>query len=159
MKEHGTAEQGWESGGGNELTSQDLVSIGELARSAGVSCRTIRYYEELGILPEPKRSPGGTRKYPSNYRAYLETALSLKELGFSLEEIKLLKGLTGGQGMTGRQYHEAVEVVTEKMRALEEKVATLRRIRDTLRGEASAHTVPAQSPPVSVPNPQNAESA
>ena len=39
--------------------------VAELAKAAGVSSRTIRYYEELGILPEPRRSPGGTRKYPS----------------------------------------------------------------------------------------------
>jgi DNA-binding transcriptional MerR regulator len=38
-----------------------LVSIGQLAKEAGVSSRTIRYYEELGILPEPRRSPGGSR--------------------------------------------------------------------------------------------------
>ncbi len=39
-----------------------LVSIGQLAKAAGVSSRTIRYYEELGILPEPRRSPGGTAR-------------------------------------------------------------------------------------------------
>src|SRR5690348_18412716 len=67
-----------------------LLSIGELARDTGVSSRTIRYYEELGILPEPRRSAGGTRKYPREYRAYIETALALKDLGFRLEEIKPL---------------------------------------------------------------------
>ncbi|MDA8322137.1 MAG: MerR family DNA-binding transcriptional regulator, partial [Actinomycetota bacterium] len=51
-----------------------LVSIGELARQAGVSSRTIRYYEELGILPEPPRSAGGTRKYPREYGGYLAAA-------------------------------------------------------------------------------------
>src|SRR5260221_6578609 len=65
-----------------------LVSIGQLAKAAGVSSRTIRYYEELGILPEPRRSPGGTRKYPHEYRGYIDTALALQNLGFPLEEIK-----------------------------------------------------------------------
>src|ERR1022692_2362583 len=69
-----------------------LVSIGQLALDAGVSSRTIRYYEELGIIPEPHRSAGGTRKYPREFRGYIETALVLKDLGFRLEEIKPLAG-------------------------------------------------------------------
>ena len=67
-----------------------LVSIGQLAKAAGVSSRTIRYYEELGILPEPQRTSGGTRKYPREYCGYIETALALKDLGFRLEEVKPL---------------------------------------------------------------------
>src|ERR1019366_2978034 len=83
-----------------------LVSIGQLAKDAGVSSRTIRYYEELGILPEPRRSPGGTRKYPREYRGYIATALALKDLGFRLEEIKPLARLasrrSGGGHPAGR---------------------------------------------------------
>src|SRR5512135_240214 len=67
-----------------------LVSIGQLAKAAGVSSRTIRYYEELGILPEPRRTSGGTRKYPREYCGYIETALALKDLGFRLEEVQAL---------------------------------------------------------------------
>src|ERR1700722_15053963 len=62
--------------------SASMVSIGELAKAAGVSSRTIRYYEELGILPEPRRSPGGTRKYPKEYGGYIAAALALEDLGF-----------------------------------------------------------------------------
>ena len=77
-----------------------LVSIGQLAKAAGVSSRTIRYYEELGILPEPRRSPGGTRKYPREYRGYIDTALALKDLGFRLEEIKPLARLALGRSVS-----------------------------------------------------------
>ena len=79
-----------------------LVSIGQLAKAAGVSSRTIRYYEELGILPEPRRSPGGTRKYPREYRGYIDTALALKDLGFRLEEIKPLARLALGRSVSSR---------------------------------------------------------
>ena len=74
-----------------------LVSIGQLAKAAGVSSRTIRYYEELGILPEPRRTSGGTRKYPREYCGYIETALALKDLGFRLEEVKPLARLALGR--------------------------------------------------------------
>ncbi len=75
----------------------ELVSIGQLARDAGVSSRTIRYYEELGIIPEPRRSAGGTRQYPREYRGYVETALALKDLGFRLDEIGPLARLALGR--------------------------------------------------------------
>ena len=76
-----------------------LVSIGQLAKAAGVSSRTIRYYEELGILPEPRRTSGGTRKYPREYCGYIETALALKDLGFRLEEVKPLARLALGRAI------------------------------------------------------------
>ena len=80
--------------------SAGLVSIGELAKAAGVSSRTIRYYEELGILPEPRRSAGGTRKYPSEYSGYIAVALALKDLGFRLDEIKPLARLALGRSVS-----------------------------------------------------------
>jgi DNA-binding transcriptional MerR regulator len=85
----------------NTDDSAGLVSIGQLAKAAGVSSRTIRYYEELGILPEPRRSPGGTRKYPKEYGGYIAAALALKDLGFRLEEVKprsARRGRPAGRG-------------------------------------------------------------
>src|SRR5580698_4980563 len=85
---------GWHRDGGYRMPAKivddtsGLVSIGQLAKAAGVSSRTIRYYEELGILPEPRRSAGGTRKYPSEYSSYIAVALALKDHGFRLEEVK-----------------------------------------------------------------------
>lgn len=111
----------------------DQVSIGQLAKDTGVSSRTIRYYEELGILPEPPRSPGGTRKYGPQYRFYVEGAVALKELGFSLDEIKLVGRLALGRSMTERQRKRAAEAIREKTEALEHKVAVLGRLRDVLR--------------------------
>jgi DNA-binding transcriptional MerR regulator len=117
--------------------SQDtagLVSIGELARAAGVSSRTIRYYEELGILPEPRRSPGGTRKYPREYQGYIEAALTLKELGFRLEEIKPLARLVLGQSVSAGQRSLAARLVEDRIEQLARQVAELRRLHDSVRG-------------------------
>jgi DNA-binding transcriptional MerR regulator len=111
-----------------------LVSIGELAKAAGVSSRTIRYYEELGILPEPDRSPGGTRKYPSEYRAYIETALALKDLGFRLEEIKPLARLALGRSVSAGQRSKAARLVEVRLEELGRQVSVLRGLRDSVRG-------------------------
>ncbi|MCZ7526707.1 MAG: MerR family DNA-binding transcriptional regulator [Acidimicrobiia bacterium] len=110
----------------------ELMSIGQLAAATNVSSRTIRYYEELGILPEPPRSPGGTRRYPKEYRFYVEGALALKELGFSLDEIKLLGRLALGRPMSARQRDHTAEIVREKMRMLEHRINVLTRLREIL---------------------------
>jgi DNA-binding transcriptional MerR regulator len=111
---------------------ESLMSIGRLAAETGVSSRTIRYYEELGILPTPPRSPGGTRQYPDRYRFYVEGALALKELGFNLEEIKLISRLTLGQPMTVRQRRQAEAIIEDKKVLLERRIDVMTRLRHAL---------------------------
>jgi DNA-binding transcriptional MerR regulator len=114
-----------------------LLSIGALARETGVSQRTIRYYEELGILPAPTRSAGGTRRYPVDYKFYIEGALMLKDLGFSLEEIKLVGRLGLGARLTGAERKRALSVIDEKMQALEHRIKVLDRLHRLLEQERS----------------------
>jgi DNA-binding transcriptional MerR regulator len=110
-----------------------LVSIGQLAKAAGVSSRTIRYYEELGILPEPRRSPGGTRKYPKEYGRYIAAALALKDLGFRLDEVKPLARLAAGRQVSQGQRDAAARLVEDKIEALARQVTVLRRLADSVR--------------------------
>ncbi len=110
-----------------------LVSIGELAKAAGVSSRTIRYYEQLGILPEPRRSPGGTRKYPVEYGSYIAAALALKDLGFRLEEVKPLARLAAGRSVSQGQRDAAARLVEDKIDALARQVTVLRRLHASVR--------------------------
>jgi len=119
-----------------------LVSIGQLAKAAGVSSRTIRYYEELGILPEPRRSPGGTRRYPSEYRGYIDTALALKDLGFRLEEIKPLARLALGRSVSASQRDQAARLVDDRIDAIARQAIVLRRLRDSVQGPDAATAVP-----------------
>jgi DNA-binding transcriptional MerR regulator len=116
----------------------DLVSIGQLAKDAGVSSRTIRYYEELGILPAPRRSPGGTRKYPREYQGYIERALELKDLGFRLEEIKPLARLALGRSVSAGQRDSAARLVDARIDELARQVDMLRKLRDSVRGPQAA---------------------
>jgi DNA-binding transcriptional MerR regulator len=118
-------------------TTSGLLSIGQLAEMTGVSSRTIRYYEELGILPPPRRSPGGTRKYTQDYRFYVEGALALKELGFRLEEIELIGKIALGQPVSAGQRAQVAELVRENMQALEHKIKVLHRLREILVSEAA----------------------
>ena len=63
------------------------LKIGELARKAGVSVDTVRYYERRGLLPEPDRRPSGFRIYSADTAERIRLAKFLQALGFNLDEI------------------------------------------------------------------------
>ncbi|HSS24936.1 MAG TPA: MerR family transcriptional regulator [Mycobacterium sp.] len=65
------------------------VTIGEVAREAGVAATTLRYYEQIGLVPAPARL-GGQRRYDGAVLARLEVIRLCKSAGFALEEIQLL---------------------------------------------------------------------
>ena len=65
------------------------LTIGEVARQAGVAATTLRYYEQIGLVPAPARL-GGQRRYDDSVLARLEVIRLCKSAGFALEEIQLL---------------------------------------------------------------------
>lgn len=69
-----------------------IYRIGELAKKAGVTTRTVRYYEDLGLLKTKSRTVGGQRVYADLDLVYLLRILQLKKYGLSLDEIsKIIK--------------------------------------------------------------------
>ncbi len=123
---------------------EKMMTIGELATLAGVSSRTIRYYEELGILPEPERSSGGTRRYSHHYRFYVEGALALKEVGFSLDEVQLIGRIALGRQVGARQRARIAKIIAERMSVLEHKLRVLRRLHEVLEQERDGDARPWQ---------------
>ena len=105
------------------------LRIGELARQAGVNLQTIHYYERRGLLPEPPRSE-------ANYRVYSEEAVlrvrfikRSQQLGFTLREIQELLSLRAEPGC---ECGEVLRRAEAKVREVDEKIRTLRRIRKAL---------------------------
>ena len=115
------------SGGASSVLAdgEKSLSIGELAKRTGVSTRTIRYYEELGILPTPERTTGGSRRYPKEFVFYVEGARVLKELGFGLDEIAELGkfALTGTWDSEGSR-----KILVNKLAELERRIKVLNRL-------------------------------
>ncbi|CAN7726075.1 MerR family transcriptional regulator [Mesorhizobium sp. LjNodule214] len=66
------------------------VPIGEAARQSGVKVPTIRYYEQIGLLPEPNRSDGNRRLYETSDLRRLAFIRHARELGFEIEAIRTL---------------------------------------------------------------------
>jgi len=69
---------------------KDLHQIGEVAEQLGLSLRTVRYYEEMGLIAPAERTDGGFRLYSSDEIARLELIKEMKPLGFTVQEMRAL---------------------------------------------------------------------
>jgi MerR family transcriptional regulator, copper efflux regulator len=74
-------------------TRDDMLKIGEVARRVGLSLRTVRYYEEVGLVTPSGRTDGHFRLYAESDVATLRVVRSMKPLGFSLDEMRDLLAL------------------------------------------------------------------
>ncbi len=111
------------------------LSIGKLAKSVGINIETIRYYERVGMMPEPQRRESGYRVYSEDDEHRLKFIRHAKELGFSLREIRELLELR----VDHRNSCEEVRVQTEaKIADIEQKIVNLERIRRALMKLAAA---------------------
>lgn len=117
--------------------SANALKRAELARLTGCNLETIRYYEKIGMMPDPPRTPAGYRLYNENHVARLRFILRARELGFSLDEARELLALVD----TGNQTCAEVKQRTEKHLAdVREKIANLRRIEQVLADTAAQCT-------------------
>jgi Hg(II)-responsive transcriptional regulator len=106
-----------------------LLSIGEVARQAGVGVETVRFYERQGLLEEPERRASGYRQYDGEAVAVLRFIRRAKELGFTLKEIKGLLGLRLDASATKAEVRQQAKA---KVAEIEAKIADLQRMRDAL---------------------------
>jgi len=72
----------------------ETLTIGKLAKQAGVGIETVRFYERQGLLAPPPRSPSGYRQYPDTTVQHLRFIRRAKVLGFSLREMAYARTLT-----------------------------------------------------------------
>jgi DNA-binding transcriptional MerR regulator len=101
------------------------LRIGEVAKLAGTTPRTIRYYEEIGLLPAAGgREPGAHRTYAEGDVERLTELLRLKDLlGLTLEELKELVEAEGARAELRREWHGGVEHPVRRRQILEQSLA------------------------------------
>ena len=95
----------------------DTLTIGQVAAQAGVNKETIRYYQSLGLVPEPHRPPGSVRRYGPATVARLHFIKRSQELGFTLAEVRKLLLLEDGQdcGRTRKLAEEKLAVIHDRI--------------------------------------------
>ena len=103
------------------------LTIGRVAKAAGVNVETIRYYQRLKLLEEPARPPGGVRRYSADAVARLAFIRRAQELGFTLEEVKALFVLGETPNCRG-----ARALAAKKLDLVESRLRDLERMRRAL---------------------------
>jgi len=109
------------------------MRIGELAKRVGVTPRTIRYYESLGLLGPSEREGGGFRYYTEVELGRLQKIGALKELGLSLEEIVTVIPLyfEDPSGLQGKR--KVLEILKKHFQETESKIDALEQFRADLK--------------------------
>lgn len=108
--------------------SMPLLRRGELAAHVGCNLETIRYYEDIGLLPHPPRSEGRHRLYDADLAKRLRFILRGRELGFSIEEIRALLAIGDGAGGCADVY----ALTTQHLDVVKRKISDLRRLQRLL---------------------------
>ena len=103
--------------------------IGNLAKRSGVPVATIRYYEEISVLPKPARRTGGQRSYDERIMRRLSFVKNCRELGFTLEQVKTLLHLSEPKNLTCT---EAKEMSLVQLATVRKRIGELRAIEKEL---------------------------
>jgi DNA-binding transcriptional MerR regulator len=115
------------------------VRIGQLAAQTGYSVRTIRFYEQSGLLPAPSRTPAGYRSYDQDAVTRLRFVRSAQALGLSLAEIAEVLRIRDHQGPPCSY---VAELLDTHISALDTRINELTALRDELRARYPLGTEP-----------------
>lgn len=118
----------------NDHVSEKGLQRSELARRTGCNLETIRYYEKIGLMPDPPRTTAGYRVYDEGHVSRLQFILRARELGFAIDEIRGLLDLVDGGNQTCAEVKERTERHLKDVRA---KISDLRRIEKVLSATAA----------------------
>jgi DNA-binding transcriptional MerR regulator len=126
------------------MSDERYLQIGEVAEQLSLTPRTLRYYEEIGLLEPPSRMEGGFRLYSASDISRLENIVQLKQLlGFSLREIKQVveameslkllrqEGIQAANLETKREaLHKAAEILEQQVEVLDGRMSQVAELRD-----------------------------
>ena len=117
------------------MRSERALRIGQVAERTGTTPRTIRYYEEIGLLPRaPGREPGSHRLYEENDVERLQELLSLKDLlGVSLDELRERAAAETARASLRKEWHSGVEDPERRREILREAIGHIERQLELIR--------------------------
>ncbi len=118
----------------NSENSEEYISIGNLAKTIGLTTRTLRYYEEMGIMTPPRRIEGTVRVYTPEDVRKLKFILRLKELGLTIREMQELDAAYAEAKETDKIIPPLIEMLDKHINNLDEKMSKLALLRQEIVG-------------------------
>lgn len=118
----------------------DLLTTGDMARLSDSTLRTVRFYEQEGLIEPERRSPCGHRLFSGKELTKLQLALDLREAGLSLQNIKDLYCLKSDCACPEEASHKMSDVLTQQIDTMQQKIAKLRKLREELTAMVSVLT-------------------
>jgi DNA-binding transcriptional MerR regulator len=113
----------------NNLESEEITSIGELCKSLEISTRTLRYWEEVGIIESVDRFDRANRGYTPYMVRRIKFIIKLKDMGLTIKEMQDLYRVYGDAKRTEQLIPELVKVLDQHIDMIDEKVAKLSSLR------------------------------
>ncbi len=123
-----------------EAGCADLLTTGDMARLSNSTLRTVRFYEQEGLIGPERRSDCGHRLFSGRELMKLQLALDLREAGLSLQGIKDLFCLKSGCVCPEEASHRMSDVLNEQIDTMQRKIAKLRNLREELTAMVSVLT-------------------
>lgn len=120
------------------MTAPQMYTIGDLARELDISTRTIRYYEERGLLRPQRTANTQQRLYTPGDRVRLKLLLRARGLGFRLEDIRELFEIYDATHDERLQGQRLRQMIVERLRQIESQLTDLTDLRDELRDALAA---------------------
>ncbi len=113
----------------DNTANEEIIPIGELANTLGLTTRTLRYWEEVGIIESVPRADGATRGYTPYYVRRIRFIMKLKDFGLTIKEMQDLYVAYGEAKQTERMIPRLVEILDEHINKVDEKMAKLASLR------------------------------
>jgi DNA-binding transcriptional MerR regulator len=115
-----------------KINGTTYYQIGELSNSVGVSPRTIRYYEEIGLLNSVKRIEGGKRVYTDRDIQRLKFIKRLKHLGLTLSEMQELEDIYQIHRTNRKVLSRLLELLDNHVGKIDERIQNLDKLREDI---------------------------
>lgn len=122
----------WQTRSDEAVPAASAYSIAEVCEATGLSARTVRYYEELGLLPDVRRRAGGRRVYGPDELERLRFIRRLQLLGLPLAEIRELNHVHAIAGSTTDMLDRLDQVLAIRLGELDSRIGELTGLRDQI---------------------------
>ncbi len=112
-----------------DANDNQIITIGDLAKNIGLTTRTLRYWEEVGIIVSEERADGANRGYSPYYVRRIKFIIKLKELGLTIKEMQDLYVAYGEAKETDQMIPKLIAFLDRHTLMVDEKIAKLHSLR------------------------------